>query len=96
MSRLGLIDIHPIATDGLPDMEKLTGRVAFIFDGCIVSGWPLDPTEHADLYASHGWDAAEDGVLWEPNEDVGRARPFGNVTHWVEFPIAIHEIAATS
>ncbi len=32
--------LHEIAVDGLPDMEKLVGRVAFIFDGEIVSGWP--------------------------------------------------------
>lgn len=36
------IKVHAIAEDGLPDMEKMTGRVAFLFDGCIVSGWPLD------------------------------------------------------
>jgi hypothetical protein len=32
-----------IAVDGLPNMDdpKLIGRVAFIFDGCVVSGWPL-------------------------------------------------------
>jgi hypothetical protein len=35
------ITVHAIAEDGLPDMDALTGRVAFIFDGCIVSGWPL-------------------------------------------------------
>lgn len=34
--------VHEIAKDGLPDMDKLVGRVAFIFDGCIVSGWPLN------------------------------------------------------
>ena len=33
--------VHAIAEDGLPDMDALTGRVAFLFDGCIVSGWPL-------------------------------------------------------
>ena len=36
------IKIHEIKTDGLPNMDKLTGRVAFIFDGCVVSGWPLE------------------------------------------------------
>lgn len=35
------IKVHEIKTDGLPDMDKLVGRVAFVFDGCIVSGWPL-------------------------------------------------------
>lgn len=37
------IKVRKIAEHGLPDMDKLVGRVAFIFDGCIVSGWPLDP-----------------------------------------------------
>lgn len=38
------IKVHEISKDGLPDMdnEDLVGKVAFIFDGCIVSGWPLD------------------------------------------------------
>jgi hypothetical protein len=65
--------VHPIATDGLPDMDKLTGRVAFIFDGCIVSGWPVrrDP----------------DGtMLWEGDTDVSHGRLFHGVTHWLEFP----------
>lgn len=31
------IMVHDIATDGLPDMENLIGRVAFIWDGAIVS-----------------------------------------------------------
>jgi hypothetical protein len=39
------IRLHEIATDGLPDMERLTGRVAFVFDGCVVSGWPLTPSD---------------------------------------------------
>jgi hypothetical protein len=36
------IIIHEIVVDGLPDMDRLAGRVAFISDGCVVSGWPLD------------------------------------------------------
>lgn len=35
------VKIHETAVDGLPDMGRLVGRVAFLFDGCIVSGWPL-------------------------------------------------------
>lgn len=85
------VKIHEIATDGLPNMDELTGRVAFIFDGCIVSGWPLDPIEIADVYARYGW-SASDGVLWEANSDVGHTRPFGSVTHWVEFPVPIWEM----
>jgi hypothetical protein len=76
------IIIHEIAKDGLPDMERLTGRVAFIFDGCIVSGWPID--ENADP------------VLWEADSDVGHGRAFYDVTHWIEFPEPLYRIGKTS
>lgn len=78
------IRIHSIADDGLPDMDELTGRVAFIFDGCIVSGWPLhiDPTDYSTPYSG----------AWEPNSDVGRNTRFAGVTHWIEFPVPIWEI----
>jgi hypothetical protein len=72
------IIIHEIATDGLPNMDKLVGRVAFLFDGCIVSGWPID--ENADP------------VLWEADSDVGHGRAFYEVTHWVEFPEPLSSI----
>lgn len=73
------VTVHEIATDGLPDMDALVNRVAFLFDGCIVSGWPLQPDPE------RGW-------LWEGNSDVAHRRPFGSVTHWVEFPRPVHEI----
>lgn len=69
-----VVRVHAIAEDGLPDMDRLTGRVAFLFDGCIVSGWPL-----------------RDGT-WEADSDVGHGRPFGGVTHWVEFPAPIWQV----
>ena len=79
-----MVKVHAIATDGLPDMDNLTGRVAFIFDGCIVSGWPLGPAEA---------DGDEDeGVSWEADSDVGYLWPFYSVTHWIEFPRPLHEI----
>lgn len=65
--------IHKIEEDGLPDMENLVGRVAFIFDGCIVSGWPLD--DEGEVHAG----------IWEADSDVGRPAAFVGVTHWVEF-----------
>lgn len=72
------IRIHAIADDGYPDMDSLTGRVAFLFDGCIVSGWPLHavPTDHRTPHTG----------LWEADTDVGHNQPLGGVTHWVEFP----------
>lgn len=69
-----MIKIHSIAEDGLPNMDDnaMVGRVAFIWDGAIVSGWPLNrigrPADH-----------------WEPSEDRFGGAVSG-VTHWVEFP----------
>lgn len=78
------VRVHSIAEDGLPDMSRLTGEVAFIFDGCIVSGWPLhvDPTNHDTPYSG----------FWEADSDVGRTVKFSGVTHWVEFPRPVWEI----
>jgi hypothetical protein len=84
--------VREIATEGLPDMESLVGRVAFIFDGCIVSGWPLNPNNpDINVYALYDWDAKTQGILWEANSDVGHTRPFGNVTHWIEFDKPVWE-----
>lgn len=71
------VTIHEVATDGLPDMDELTGRVAFIFDGCIVSGWPL---------------GRGDEPRWEANSDVGNGREFAGITHWIKFPAPLWEI----
>lgn len=80
------IIVHSIAEDGLPDMDKLTGKVAFIFDGCIVSGWPLgEPPDY------HYPDTPYSGY-WEANEDVGKGGEFAGVTHWVEFPQPLYEL----
>lgn len=65
--------IRSIKKHGLPDMAKLTGRVAFIWDGCIVSGWPL--------YPENSFDKGE----WEANDDVGRHGKFKGVTTYVVF-----------
>lgn len=72
------VKIHEIAIDGMPDTGALTGRVAFLFDGCIVTGWPLrtTPTDHSTPHSGY----------WEADSDVGRNVRFGSVTHWVEFP----------
>lgn len=75
MSEQVTITIHSIAEDGLPHPDLPAGRVAFIFDGCIVSGWPL-PDDYDEV----------EGQMWEADSDVGHYRPFSGVTHWVEFP----------
>lgn len=74
------ITIHEIATDGLPDMESLTGRVALIFDGSIVSGWPVRRDDDGTM-------------LWEGDSDVANGRLLYGVTHWVEFPVPIWGLA---
>lgn len=72
------VTVHEIAADGLPDMDALVGRVAFIFDGSVVSGWPLhtNPTDHSTPYSGY----------WEADSDVGLTVKFASVTHWLEFP----------
>lgn len=76
------VKIHEVAVDGLPDMESLTGRVAFIWDGAIVSGWPIGAEFGGVMY---------DGQLWEPSEDRFGG-PVVGVTHWVEFPYPVWSI----
>lgn len=71
--------ICTIAEHGLPDMEKLVGRVAFIFDGCIVSGWPLGSS-------------GERNVLWEADDTVGRHGVFNGVEKYVVFDVPIWEL----
>jgi hypothetical protein len=53
-------------------------RYAFLFNGCIVSGWPLAEDTHPGE--------------WEANYDVGKMGSFSGVTHWVEFPIRLIEM----
>lgn len=71
--------VYTIAEHGLPDMDKLVGRVAFIFDGCIVSGWPLRPDDGGK-------------VLWEADEDVGRHGVFYGVEKYVVFDVPVWDL----
>ena len=71
--------VYTIAEHGLPDMDKLVGRVAFIFDGCIVSGWPLRPDEDGN-------------VLWEADDDVGRHGVFNGVEKYVVFDVPVWDL----
>jgi len=77
-----LIRVHEIQTDGLPDMTELTGRVAFITEGVIVSGYPLlrGPSETG----------------WEADPDIFGCCPpaIQGVTHWVEFPLPVEELTS--
>jgi hypothetical protein len=75
-----LIKVYEIAVDGLPDMEHvgMTGRVAFIWNGAICSGWPLDKIGKPGL--------------WESSEDAMGLKPFSGITHWVELPVAAWDL----
>ena len=71
--------VYDIKEDGLYDKndESLNGRVAFIFDGCISSGWYLDEEDE------------NDGLLWEANDDVGRSNTFGGIEKYIIFDESI-------
>ena len=70
-----VVEVYSVERDGLPDMEDQgsVGKVAFIWDGNIVSGWPL-PKEGSDV--------------WEPSEDRFGG-PVRGVEYWVRFPFAL-------
>lgn len=79
MSTNVTVTVHAVAEDGLPDMdrEEMVGCIAFIWNGAIVSGWPIGPEYEGD--------DDPDEVRWEPSEDRFGG-PVMGVTHWVEFP----------
>lgn len=85
MSEQVTVTIRSIAEDGLPDRrdESLTGRLAFLWDGYIVTGWPLYASEDRQSAYTGTWEAADD--------KLSSVRAFANVTHWVEFPEPIWE-----
>lgn len=72
------ITIHKIAEDGYPDMNALVGRVAFIWDGNVVNGWPLRVNSNDNSPFTGEWEAADD--------KLSSVEAFAGVTHWIEFP----------
>lgn len=80
MSETIEVIVHEIAVDGLPDMDALTGRVAFIFKGKVISGWPLIRGGNEQPH-------------WEANDDLRWFQEFAGVTHWVEFPVPVWDLA---
>jgi hypothetical protein len=92
------IKVHEIAIDGLPDMDKMLCRIAFLWDGNIVNGWPI--TRGSGILKEDefkGWP-----YLWEADSDAtshGLAAKnegsllFSGVTHWIEFPEQLFVIA---
>lgn len=79
MARQVTVAIHAIAQDGYPNLDVLTGRVAFIWDGHVVSGWPLqvDSDDRNSPFTGR-WEAADN--------KLSSVREFAGVTHWIEFP----------
>lgn len=81
------IKVHEIAEDGLPEKDQdgsllNTGCVAFIWDGAMVTGWPIGYNHGGVTY---------DMVLWEASEDR-MGGPYYGVTHWVELPMPAWEM----
>lgn len=76
--------VHAIAQDGVPDMtDDQVGRIAFIWDGAVISGWPLN--------GEHVTGGPRPLDHWEPSEDRFGGAVTG-VTHWLEFPAACWDI----
>lgn len=67
------VKLHSIETDGLPDMDNLCGRVAFIWDGNLISGWPLED------------EGEYPGEVWEPSDDA-MGKQYWGVEYWIELP----------
>ena len=90
------IEIHEIAVDGLPNMDELINRVAFIFDGCLISGCPLvveKPNKYSEPVNLKRHEDYAPGSVWEGNEDVARGECiFGGITHYLVFPVSISSL----
>lgn len=76
------VKVHYIPQDGYPDMSNLTGQVAFLWDGNVVNGWPLDGD--GGEYEPDLDD--DDFLLWAGSSDVARTVEFHGVRYWLEFP----------
>ena len=70
--------LHEIATDGLPDGDMPGSKMAAIFDGNVITAWPLDDPDKS----------------WEGDTDVAHGRPMLGVTHWLEFQQPVYELAS--
>jgi hypothetical protein len=77
MSKEYTITVHTIAEDGLPPSDyeaaDLIGRVAFLFDGNLYCGWPLNRDDDPEE------------IVWQDSET---AHQFAGVKKWIELPVA--------
>ena len=78
------IKVYNIAKDGLPNdilsKEAQTGRIGFLWDGNIYSGWPLYPNHSSDK------------SVWEDSEF---AHKLSGVEDWVLFPRPFWDLKST-
>ncbi|PSR53910.1 hypothetical protein AHMF7605_10465 [Adhaeribacter arboris] len=73
------IKIFSIKEDGLPSTDEChTGRVAFFYQGHIISGWPTREINKDDE--------------WEADSDVGKLGVYTGVTHYTVLPKIIWSI----
>jgi hypothetical protein len=83
------VKIHEIAVDGLPPRDgepgyqESIGRAAFLFDGCIVSGWPLHPAEHPDFYSPEQIEKRATGGRGGAQFTLAERRALAAGLHWV-------------
>jgi hypothetical protein len=75
------VEVYDVTKDGYPtDKEHKKGHIFFFFDGCVVSGWPINPPPK-------GWTCNPNDVQWEANDDVGRSPTvFHGVRYWLRLP----------
>jgi len=83
MSQRFDIEVFDVTVDGFPVEE---GEVAFFWDGCLFSGWPL--LDRDNSYAGNSCFASPEqaksgplNVLWEASEDRVSGM-FSGVRHW--------------
>ena len=75
--------VYSITEDGIQHAQDAKpGTLAFIFDGCILSGWPLKNAE--------GYENASDSC-WEGNSDVSFGK-FTGVKKYVIFDKPLWEL----
>jgi len=83
------VEVHDVEHDGYPDMsnDDIIGRVAFIWDGEFMSGWPLNevPGDYTTPFTG----------VWEASFDrMGGG--YAGVVKWVLFPVPFWSLRSES
>lgn len=83
MAETIITTLRSIKLDGLPAKQhREDNHLLFLFDGCVVSGWPLLGCENKT--AELGRDYIESD--WEANSDVGKGSVFCGVEYYLLIP----------